>query len=143
MALRSSDQLPEASAVSGTAAPDTLGAAHLTLAPPIDLGAVAPGYQRYVKPIIDTALALTALLVLAPVLVVVALIVRIDLGPGVFFRQRRVGLRGREFTVLKFRTMLDEAPAGSRQGPCPEHGHKCPQDPRPTGRGGLPRSRRR
>src|SRR5207253_1548410 len=64
-------------------------------------------------------------------------IVRIDLGPGVFFRQRRIGLRGREFTVLKFRTMLHEPPVGAPTGPCPEHGHKCPHDPRHTRMGRL------
>jgi lipopolysaccharide/colanic/teichoic acid biosynthesis glycosyltransferase len=62
----------------------------------------------------------------------VALVVRMDLGPGVLFRQRRVGLGDREFTVFKFRTMHNEIPADARQGSCPEHGHKCPDDPRHT-----------
>ena len=96
----------------------------------------AGGYCRYVKPVVDKVVAASALAVLAPVVAVIALLVRIDLGPGVFFRQRRVGLRGREFTVLKFRTMLHE-PAGARTGPCPEHGHKCPNDPRHTRMGKL------
>ena len=94
-------------------------------------------YQRFVKPLIDCPAAFFGLVLLLPVTAVVALIVRIDLGPGVLFRQRRVGLRGREFTVLKFRTMLHEPPAGARQGPCPEHGHKCPNDPRHTPMGKL------
>jgi lipopolysaccharide/colanic/teichoic acid biosynthesis glycosyltransferase len=97
----------------------------------------AETYPRFVKPVIDTLAAATALLLLAPLLAVVALIVRIDLGPGVLFRQRRVGLRGGEFTVLKFRTMLSAAPPGSRQGSCPDHGHKCPEDPRHTKTGKL------
>jgi lipopolysaccharide/colanic/teichoic acid biosynthesis glycosyltransferase len=71
------------------------------------------------------------------VAVAVAIAVRIDLGSGVLFRQRRVGLRGKEFTVLKFRTMRHEAPAGASSGPCPEHGHKCPNDPRHTRMGKL------
>ena len=94
-------------------------------------------YQRFVKPLIDLSAAFVGLVLLLPVAAVVALIVRIDLGPGVLFRQRRVGLRGREFTVLKFRTMLHEPPTGARLGPCPDHGHKCPNDPRHTRIGKL------
>src|SRR3712207_3067326 len=94
-------------------------------------------YSRFVKPLIDGAVAAAGLLVLMPVLALVAFVVRIDLGPGVLFRQRRVGLRGKEFTVLKFRTMLHEVPAETRSGPCPEHGHKCPNDPRHTRMGKL------
>jgi lipopolysaccharide/colanic/teichoic acid biosynthesis glycosyltransferase len=94
-------------------------------------------YSRYGKPIVDAVAAAIALLVLAPVIAVVALIVRVDLGPGVLFRQRRVGRQGREFTVLKFRTMLHEPPAGARTGRCPEHRHKCPEDPRHTRLGKL------
>jgi lipopolysaccharide/colanic/teichoic acid biosynthesis glycosyltransferase len=90
-----------------------------------------------VKPLLDCSAAFVGLLVLLPVAAFVALVVRMGLGPGVFFRQRRVGLRGREFTVLKFRTMLSDVPAGARQGPCPEHGHKCPNDPRHTRLGKL------
>ncbi|MEW6476171.1 MAG: sugar transferase [Actinomycetota bacterium] len=97
----------------------------------------AGNYARYVKPAIDKLLAASALLALTPVGAAVAIIVRIDLGPGVLFRQRRVGLGGKEFTVLKFRTMLHEAPAGARSGPCLEHGHKCPNDPRHTRMGKL------
>jgi lipopolysaccharide/colanic/teichoic acid biosynthesis glycosyltransferase len=95
------------------------------------------GYQRFVKPVIDCSAAFVGLVLLLPVAAVVALIVRIDLGSGVLFRQRRVGLHGREFTVLKFRTMLHESPAGARQGSCPEHGHKCPNDLRHTRTGKL------
>ncbi|WP_235736763.1 exopolysaccharide biosynthesis polyprenyl glycosylphosphotransferase [Nocardioides alcanivorans] len=48
------------------------------------------------------------LLALAPVLALVALAVRIDSSGPMFFRQQRVGERGRRFTMLKFRTMTDE-----------------------------------
>lgn len=94
-------------------------------------------YQRLVKPLFDCTLAFLALVLLVPVAAVVAVIVRIDLGPGVLFRQRRVGLRGREFMVLKFRTMLHEPRPGAPLGACPEHGHKCPNDPRHTRMGKL------
>src|SRR5438067_5430710 len=100
-------------------------------------GSVGAGYQRFVKPLFDYAAAFVGLLLLLPVMALVALAVRIDLGPGVLFRQRRVGRRGPHFTVLKFRTMRHEPPAGARQGPCPDHGHKCPNDPRHTRMGKL------
>jgi lipopolysaccharide/colanic/teichoic acid biosynthesis glycosyltransferase len=44
-------------------------------------------------------------LLLVPIALVIALFVRWELGSPVLFRQRRSGLRGREFTILKFRTM--------------------------------------
>jgi lipopolysaccharide/colanic/teichoic acid biosynthesis glycosyltransferase len=94
-------------------------------------------YLNIVKPLFDASAAFLGLVLLLPVAALVALVVRMDLGPGVLFRQRRVGLGDREFTVLKFRTMLNEVPADARQGPCPEHGHKCPDDPRHTRIGKL------
>ena len=58
------------------------------------------------KRLLDLSLVLPGLLLLAPVLLAVALAVRLKLGPGVFFRQERPGLHGRPFVILKFRTML-------------------------------------
>lgn len=73
---------------------------------------------QLVKQVVDRALALPALIVLGPLLVVAAAAIRIDsLGPALF-RQKRVGYRGRSFTVLKFRTMrlaTDAEKAGSRE----------------------------
>ena len=106
----------------------------LTTATP---GSLDSAYLRWVKPLFDASAAFVGLVLLLPVAALVALVVRIDLGKGVFFRQRRVGMRGREFTVLKFRTMLNAAPAGAPSGSCPEHGHKCPNDPRHTTTGKL------
>jgi lipopolysaccharide/colanic/teichoic acid biosynthesis glycosyltransferase len=64
-------------------------------------------YARYTKRVLDFLIAISALLLLAPTLFVVVLIVRVRLGSPVLFRQRRPGLRGRPFTLLKFRTMTD------------------------------------
>jgi len=47
------------------------------------------------------------MLILSPVILLVALLVRIRLGSPVLFRQQRPGLYGRPFTLLKFRTMTD------------------------------------
>ena len=57
------------------------------------------------KRLFDVALAGGALIVLAPMLLLLALAVRIDGGPGVLFRQERVGVDGREFQLLKFRSL--------------------------------------
>jgi sugar transferase EpsL len=58
---------------------------------------------------LDLLGAAVGLVVLAPVLLVIGLLVRARLGSPVLFRQRRPGLDGRIFTLLKFRTMLDAA----------------------------------
>ena len=64
-----------------------------------------------VKRAFDIALSALGLLLLLPVFLLVALAVRLS-GPGpIFFRQVRVGRGGREFKILKFRTMVADAPA--------------------------------
>ncbi len=65
--------------------------------------------RRYdvLKRTFDVVAAGLGLAVLGPVMAVVALCVRIALGPPVLFRQRRPGLYGRTFTLIKFRTMRD------------------------------------
>jgi lipopolysaccharide/colanic/teichoic acid biosynthesis glycosyltransferase len=57
------------------------------------------------KRVIDVAAGSLALLVCAPLIAVVALAIRLRMGPGVLFRQTRPGLHGRPFTLVKFRTM--------------------------------------
>ncbi|WP_406183247.1 exopolysaccharide biosynthesis polyprenyl glycosylphosphotransferase [Streptomyces sp. NBC_01006] len=71
--------------------------------------------ERWVKRAIDGLLAALALIAAAPVMGVCALAVRISDGPGVIFRQERVGLYGRSFTLLKFRTLrADEHESATR-----------------------------
>lgn len=59
-----------------------------------------------VKRMIDATISFVALLVLSPFLVAVALAIKITSPGPVFFTQRRVGLNGRHFTLLKFRSMV-------------------------------------
>ena len=61
------------------------------------------------KRLLDVVLALAALALLAPVLVAVALAVMLESGRPVLFRQIRVGLGGREFDMVKFRSMVRDA----------------------------------
>jgi lipopolysaccharide/colanic/teichoic acid biosynthesis glycosyltransferase len=66
------------------------------------------------KRLTDIAVAAVALTLLAPVILVLAIVVALALGRPVLFRQQRPGLHGRPFTILKFRTMTDaRGPDGS------------------------------
>ena len=68
------------------------------------------------KRVFDVAASGTALLLLAPVMLALAFAVRLEGGPGVLFRQERVGLDGRPFELLKFRSMrpVDDAESATR-----------------------------
>lgn len=62
-------------------------------------------YSRFGKRLLDLVIASTALLILFPVWLLVAILARIKMGSPVLFRQVRPGLGGRPFTMNKFRTM--------------------------------------
>jgi sugar transferase EpsL len=64
-------------------------------------------YTRLGKRILDTTAASAALLLGAPVLLPLALLVRLKLGTPILFCQPRPGLHGKAFTLYKFRTMKD------------------------------------
>ncbi len=63
------------------------------------------------KRLFDIAIAAVALLAIFPLLVIAAVAISIALGSPVLFHQRRIGLDGREFTLVKFRTMRAPHPA--------------------------------
>lgn len=65
-------------------------------------------YRRFFKRPLDIILALIAITLLSPILLVVALLVRINLGSPIIFKQHRPGMNERIFTMYKFRTMTDE-----------------------------------
>lgn len=65
-------------------------------------------YEKYIKRPQDFCCALLALVVLSPVLLVVAILVRTRLGSPVIFKQERPGLNGKVFRLYKFRTMTSE-----------------------------------
>lgn len=69
------------------------------------------GKARLTKRAVDLLGAVFALLLLAPLLLLVALAIKIDSPGPVFFRQRRVGLNGRTFEMYKFRSMALDAEA--------------------------------
>ncbi|MFF3944536.1 sugar transferase [Streptomyces sp. NPDC001902] len=67
------------------------------------------GGRRAVKEVVDRLGAAVLLVLFAPLMVFVGLLVLADSPGGAFYRQRRVGKDGREFTIFKFRTMVSGA----------------------------------
>jgi exopolysaccharide biosynthesis polyprenyl glycosylphosphotransferase len=65
--------------------------------------------QLAIKRVVDLVVGAVMLVVLLPVLVVAAAAVKLHDGGEVLFRQRRIGHRGREFTLYKLRTMVSDA----------------------------------
>lgn len=64
-------------------------------------------YEKYIKRPQDFMCALFALIVLMPIILIIAILVRIKLGAPIIFKQKRPGLNGKIFTMYKFRTMTD------------------------------------
>lgn len=65
-------------------------------------------YEKYIKRPLDFILSLIALICLSPILLIVAILVRVKLGSPVIFKQKRPGKDEKIFTLYKFRTMTDE-----------------------------------
>lgn len=64
-------------------------------------------YKHFFKRLIDILLSGVALFILSPVLLLVAILVRVKLGSPVIFKQERPGYKGKIFRMYKFRTMID------------------------------------
>lgn len=88
-------------------------------------------YERYLKRTLDVVLSFLALIVLSPVILVVAILVRLKLGTPIFFTQERPGKDEKIFKMYKFRTMTDEKDA---------NGHLLPDSVRLTSFGKFLRS---
>ena len=65
-------------------------------------------YAKYIKRILDFILSFIALIVLSPVFLIIAILVRIKLGSPIIFKQERPGKDEKIFTLYKFRTMTDK-----------------------------------
>ena len=64
-------------------------------------------YEKVVKRILDFLIGLIGLIILSPVLLITAILVRVKLGSPVIFKQKRPGYQEKIFTLYKFRTMTD------------------------------------
>ena len=62
-------------------------------------------YRKFGKRAIDTILSLLALIILSPLLLVTAIAIKLTSPGPVLFKQQRLGLHGKEFTIYKFRSM--------------------------------------
>ena len=88
-------------------------------------------YEKYIKRPQDFLCALLACIVLSPVMLVIAILVKIKIGSPVLFAQERPGLHGEIFKLYKFRTMTNEKDA---------NGELLPDEQRLTPFGKLLRS---
>ena len=66
-------------------------------------------YKRYFKRIFDFVASLWGLIVLSPMFIVIAILIKKEDGGRVFFRQTRVGQNSKLFRIYKFRTMVENA----------------------------------
>jgi lipopolysaccharide/colanic/teichoic acid biosynthesis glycosyltransferase/uncharacterized membrane protein YgcG len=83
---------------------DVEGVTVLGINPP-----VLPRTSRYLKRSLDVLVSATALLLAAPLLVLIAVAIKVESRGPVFFKQRRIGRGGRPLQVVKFRTMVVDA----------------------------------
>ena len=88
-------------------------------------------YRKYIKRILDVMISAAGLLLISPVFIITAALVRIKLGSPVIFKQERPGLNEKIFKMYKFRTMNDRRD---------ENGNLLPDEQRLTHFGNLLRS---
>ena len=65
--------------------------------------------QRFFKNIIDFVIALIGLIILSPIFLIVAVLIKLDSTGPVFFKQKRIGKDGKVFKIWKFRTMIEKS----------------------------------
>ena len=70
--------------------------------------------MKYKKRIFDLLLCFPAFILALPLMVVIGILVKIKIGPPIFFKQKRPGLHGKPFTIYKFRTMTEQRDTNGR-----------------------------
>ena len=88
-------------------------------------------FQHVVKRAIDIVCSGLGLIVLSPILIIAAILIRKNLGSPIFFTQDRIGKDGKVFKMIKFRTMLDATD---------KYGNQLPDEERLTSFGKFLRS---
>ncbi len=115
----------------------TMGGMPLITLHPVEFS----GVEFAIKRLIDIVVSALAICIAAPLFILIALAIKLDSPGPVIFRQRRVGRNGREFEMLKFRTMVADAerkleevaPLNEADGPL----FKIKSDPRVTRTGSF------
>jgi exopolysaccharide biosynthesis polyprenyl glycosylphosphotransferase len=78
--------------------------------PIIDLGDPSiHGYWQCVKRIFDTVIVVIGLILLFPFLLLIAILIKVESPGSVFYTQKRIGFKGKQFNMIKFRTMYENA----------------------------------
>lgn len=65
-------------------------------------------YRKYIKRLLDIVISGIAIIILSPIYLIIALVVRIQIGSPILFSQERIGLNEKIFKLYKFRTMTNE-----------------------------------
>lgn len=81
------------------------------------------GVDRFIKRVSDIVVSLLGLIILSPLFLIIAILIRLEDGSPVIFRQERIGKGGKPFTIYKFRSMVmsseqDGKPALCANGDC-------------------------
>jgi len=71
------------------------------------------GWNSFLKRLVDFSVALVVVSIFAPLMIFIALLIRLTSTESIFYRQERMGLDGRRFQILKFRTMKTDAEESS------------------------------
>ena len=87
----------------------------LTQEQPLDRIAGEPLLPGLVRRLLDLTIAAATIVLLSPLLIAVAIAIRLDSSGPALFRQRRVGYGEREFTIFKFRSMRTDADPGGHR----------------------------
>lgn len=66
-------------------------------------------YEKYIKRLLDIFISLIALVILSPILIIVAILIKITSKGSILFLQERLGKNGKIFKIIKFRTMVVNA----------------------------------
>ena len=65
-------------------------------------------YEKYIKRLLDIIISLVSLVILSPIIILIAILVKVNLGSPVIFKQERPGKNEKIFNLYKFRSMLDK-----------------------------------
>lgn len=62
-----------------------------------------------IKRLFDIVFSISSLIILSPIFLIIAILIKFDTTGEVFFRQERLGFKGKKFEIIKFRTMITDA----------------------------------